>query len=1192
VTMSIRRMSLGAGYRYLMSSVARADRSGHAASALTRYYAESGTPPGRFLGQGLAGLDNGNGVPLGSKVTEEHLFRMLGMLQDPMTGELLGRPPRRGSTAYIDSRGVTRKPPAPVAGFDLTFSAPKSVSVAWAVAAEETQGVIYEAHQRALEHVIAYAEEHVFSSRSGAGGVVQEDICGVVAAAFDHWDSRAGDPQLHTHVVVMNRVQTTDGVWRTLDSRGLFRSTVGLSEMYNGVLSDYLTEALGWGWEGCARRHSDVPKYEVAGVSERLREEFSQRSTDIEVAKVVLVEAFAASHGRQPSAREVLKLRQQATLSTRPDKHVKSLAELVGGWRGRAREVLGSNPVAWVETLAGRNDLPLLRAGDLADEILAEAAKVAVHTVAEKRATFARSNVFAEALRQFHGVRFATPDDRMAVVERTTALGVGEALLISSPELVHTPTAFQRADGTSRFRPRGSEIYTTRDLLDAEARLLDAGRSVGGPSVSPLVAADVCAANLPGTDHPLSVDQAVVVQQLVTSGRVVDVLVGAAGTGKSTAMRGVRQAWEREHGPGSVVGLAPSAAAAEVLADVVGIATENTAKWLTETGRNVMRLAEIDQLRAQLHRASPSPQTRTLLQRARTITDEVRRWSLRTGQLVILDEASMAGTFELDALTEQARSAGAKVLLVGDWAQLSPVSAGGSFHLLAKDRDDAPQLHDVRRFRHEWERAASVDLRHGRAEAADTYTEHGRVEGGDRESMLDLLYEAWRDDTRDGKRSLMIAGDSQTVLDLNNRARADRVTAGEVSVGGVETGSGSVLGVGDAVVTRRNQRGLATGRGWVKNGDQWTVTGIRRDGAMHVGRINGTGRATLPAAYVREHVELGYATTAHRAQGRTVDTAHAFVSATTLREPLYVMATRGRESNRLYVDTLYDPDVATSHEPPEELAPADVLRYVLANSGADKSATLTITDEWANSHSITRLWAEYDTIARHANEERYAAMVASCGLTAAEAETVRISAAWGPLMSAFRGAEALGLDLDHALPALVQGRSISSANDTAALLHGRVTKWIGASDSRRKPDSIVGIGPAVVGVTDPDFEHALRDRRTLIEERSRSLTLNALQKAEPWTLSVGRPPADPGRREEWLRLLDTVAAYRDRWQVIAVSVLGGEPRSREQQAHREAAQQASIAAVRIHKHRDRDQAHTPLGSEVETPTSLPFDLQI
>ena len=145
----------------------------------------------------------------------------------------------------------------------------------------------------------------------------------------------------------------------------------------------------------------------------------------------------------------------------------------------------------------------------------------------------------------------------------------------------------------------------------------------------------------------------------------------------------------------------------------------------------------------------------------------------------------------------------------------------------------------------------------------------------------------------------MIANDSQTVLDLNNRARIDRVLAGAVSPGGVETASGSVVGVGDSVVTRRNHRGLAAGHGWVKNGDQWSVVGTRRDGSIDVRRLNGKGRATLPAAYVREHVELAYATTAHRAQGQTVDTAHAFVSATTLREPLYVMATRGRESNQL-----------------------------------------------------------------------------------------------------------------------------------------------------------------------------------------------------------------------------------------------------------------------------------------------------
>ena len=149
-----------------------------------------------------------------------------------------------------------------------------------------------------------------------------EGIRGVVGAACDHWDSRAGDPQLHTHVVVMNRVQGEDGVWRTLDSRGMFRATVGLSEMYNGVLSDFLTQELGWGWESTSRLHSHVPKYEVAGVPQDLQQEFSTRSSAIETATNSLLPDFVAAHGRLPHSPGMLKLRQQATLRTRPDNHV------------------------------------------------------------------------------------------------------------------------------------------------------------------------------------------------------------------------------------------------------------------------------------------------------------------------------------------------------------------------------------------------------------------------------------------------------------------------------------------------------------------------------------------------------------------------------------------------------------------------------------------------------------------------------------------------------------------------------------------------------------------------------------------------------------------------------------------------------------------------------------------------------
>ena len=229
-----------------------------------------------FLGAGLGGLDDGRGVEPGSAVTEQHLFNLLGMCADPITGKALGRQPNRThlSLAKRVAERVAAIPAThtdaeraeerarieaeerakggtfrtPVAGFDLTFSPSKSVSIAWALADRETKARIYACHRRAIEVVLTYAEREVFHSRSGTNGVVQEDVEGVVAAAFTHWDSRAGDPQLHDHVVVANRARSvSDGTWRTLDSRGLFKSVVALSELHQGVLSDLLTEGVGVG---------------------------------------------------------------------------------------------------------------------------------------------------------------------------------------------------------------------------------------------------------------------------------------------------------------------------------------------------------------------------------------------------------------------------------------------------------------------------------------------------------------------------------------------------------------------------------------------------------------------------------------------------------------------------------------------------------------------------------------------------------------------------------------------------------------------------------------------------------------------------------------------------------------------------------------------------------------------------------
>jgi len=1120
----MRRISLGGGFRYLMESVAVGDGAPKRPESLAAYYAASGTPPGVFLGSGLGALAGGRGVEKGSVVTEEHLFNMLGLCCDPVTREPLGRCPNLGSKL------------APVAGFDLTFSPSKSVSVAWALADDETRQAIFDCHRQAVDCVLSYTEREVFHSRSGTNGIVTEDIDGVIAAVFTHFDSRAGDPQLHDHIIIWNRARSiSDGRWRTLDSRAIFRARSSLSSMHQGVLSDLLTKRLGVGWNARDRRHSERTHWEITGVPETLMAGFSQRVEQIERSKDDLIEAFVADHGRQPTGVEIVRLRQQATIATRPAKSHRSLSEMTEHWRRRAGDIDAAYAErAWVASLRDRSDLPLLTSGDLAEPMLEDAALAVVASVAERRATFRRDNLLDEAHRLLQGVRFASPNERFIVAEQITELAVDASLTLTPPVLHHTPERYLRPDGSSRLAPRSHRIYTTETLLEAEARLVESAQRSGGPTVTTATVARITEENLPGRNHRLSVDQAVAVEKVATSTRWVDVLVGPAGTGKSTTLAGLKAVWEAEHGPGSVIGLAPSAAAAEVLAGELGVGTDNTAKWLTEHRKSPTRIEERQRIAAALAAYPDSANAQRLRERLQSLDAEIARWRLQPGQLLIIDEAGLAGTFALDELVRAAGDAGSKVLLSGDWAQQGSVDAGGAFGLLARDETVSAELAEVHRFSSEWERTASIGLRHGNECALDTYESHGRIAGGTREDLLETIYTAWKHDIDAGTSSLMIAHDTATVAELNRRARADRIAAGEVAEHGVTVAAGQMIGVGDHVVTRRNDRHLATGTGWVKNGDRWVVTGTDADGTMTVRKAGGHGLVVLPADYVAEHVELAYATTAHRSQGRTVGTAHALVSPSTTREALYVAATRGRDANLLYVDIAYDPDSQTSHDPAGDPRTArEVLARVLANTGAETSAHETLRRAQQEVESWARLHAEYETLAQAAQRDRWNVLLGQSGLTVQQLEEVRSSDAQGPLVAAFRRAEARGVDIGAVLPRLLRARPIADADDVASLLHQRVERFTQASASRRvgSTNLIAGLIPRALNVTDPDLARALEERERALQGRAWTLAQEAVTSRAPWLRQLGEPPAKSAGQKQWLRAICTLAAYRERWNV-------------------------------------------------------------
>jgi conjugative relaxase-like TrwC/TraI family protein len=1185
VTVSMRVMSAGDGYKYLLRTVAAGDGQRSLSTPLTRYYSAHGTPPGRWIGSGLGGLGAGLVVE-GDQVTEAQLQRLIGYGRNPVTGEALGRAyPIYGavgggaSSAQGDAglelgqseMGVSAEPSAAerpragprraVAGYDFTFSIPKSASILWGVADATTQARIVNAHHVAIAEVIAYMEREVAATRTGTtagdGAVAQVGVTGVIATAFDHFDSRAGDPHLHTHVVISNKVRTVlDGKWRSLDGRPMHAAVVALSELHETLFADALTRALGVQWVTRERGRDRHPAWAINFVPEALVAEFSTRSRQIDVETDELIEAYVTRHGRRPKPVSIMKLRAQATLSTRPAKQVRSLTELTGEWRARAELVLGQDATTWARAASANSSARVMRAEDLPLEAIRSLGLSVMTAVSEKRSTWRHWNLAAEAARQTMRLRFASASDREAVLDLVVHAAERASLRITPPEIASSPEAFRRDDGTSVFHPKHSIVFTSSELLDAEARLLERAADETGPKVALATLRSVARTQLRGGGI-LADDQLRALALIAGSGRVIDVLVGPAGAGKTTAMHTLRLAWEVAHGAGSVVGLAPSAAAAQVLGEDLGITTENLAKWW----QNHL-----------VHEAT-----------------------LRSGQLVIIDEASLAGTLSLERITGLAANAGAKVLLVGDYAQLQSVDAGGALSLLVHNRADVPELVDVYRFIHDWEKTASLGLRQGDPESVDLYIAHDRIREGSTEAMADAAYEAWRVDTRAGKTTVLISDSNEAVASLNERARTESILEGRVDgLREVALHDGTRAAFGDTVITRRNDRRLRAARSWVRNGDRWTVIGVRRNGSAEVrrhGRRWGSA-VLLPAEYMKHHVELGYAVTSHRAQGITTDTAHVVVASGTTRENFYVAMTRGREANTAYV-AIDQPDAAHVGPRPSDNADAtapSILYGVLQHVGAELSAHESIVAEQEAWGSIAQLAAEYETIAAAAQHERWVSTLRESGLSQGQADEAVESNAFGALTAELRRAEAYHFNIRNLLTRVIAARGFDDVQDVAAVVHERIAREIarvaGAGRTRRTPLLVVGLIPSATGPMDADMRRALIERADLIEARASAVLDQALLTKAPWTRALGTAPGGSAAAA-WRQHGCTIAAYRDRYGIVGLSPLGQAPQSTAQGMDAIRARTALQSAQRLaDEHFTYDAARR--GSAGLPPTRISF----
>lgn len=1007
MVMTVHKLSAGDGYTYLTRHIAGGDVDRDRTQDAAGYYTAEGNPPGIWLGRGapLLGL-------AGQQVTEEQMRTLFGHGMHPNAAAIIaafqaehvqagmsdkqlariavearraaslgrafptyatldpfdervderlaritkeaGRAPTQAEVKKIRQEEASRGRGG-VAGYDVVFSPVKSAALLWALdPREHVRQAVWQAHQEAKTSALSMLEEHAAFTRTGAGGIAQVDTQGLVAVAFDHYDSRDGDPNLHTHVAIANKICGTDGVWRSLDGRAVYRITVAASEHYNTAFQTALTARLGVTWTARSIPGKAEPIHEITGIPTALIEHYSRRRNRLYVQYEQLIAAYRTEHGRDPDPATCHKLARQATLDTRNGKKPpRSLAAMRAAWTRQLTTAFGPDAIRTVMAAVPDPQAEQRTTAAVSEADVTAMASAVLTAVAEQRATWTQWNVHAEAERLARADGHTTnADAHRDLVNRvvTAALAPGSSIGVEAPSLVNEPTVLRRADGSSVFVQHRAGRYTSQHVLDAEQRLVDAARTAtpyGLPADSVRVALHAFDQQ---ASHRLDAGQRDLVAAFATSGAMIAVGIGAAGTGKTTAMRAYLHT-AHAHGQ-RVVPLATSAASAAVLAADLGVPAENLHKFLHEhlSGEHAGVLGRTD--------TDGDPDTAA----SAPVPAAVAQFAVGPGDVILVDEAGMAGTFNLDRLRAIAAYHRATIRLLGDYRQLGAVESGGVLRLIAADVG-ATELQTVHRFTDPAEAAATVKLRVGDTSALEFYEANQRIQGGSRHAMLDHVYTGWHTDMTAGRVSIMCAATTADVTALAARARLDRVALGHVERTGVELRDGNLAGRGDWVVTRRNKRRLVCNQGqdFVRNGDGWTVTARHRDGSLTVRHLRHRGTVRLPADYVTQHVELLYATTVHRAQGDTVDTTHALITSDVTRENLYVAATRARHHTRLYTVThdLLDLDedrrLDRTRYDPDTRAAREVLETILAADTAELTATETICDNQHQAASLATL---------------------------------------------------------------------------------------------------------------------------------------------------------------------------------------------------------------------------------------------
>jgi conjugative relaxase-like TrwC/TraI family protein len=1037
---------------------------------------------------------------------------------------------------------------------DATFSMPKSVSVAHAAFARqevtarragdlegaEAWGTLRRAVEEAMwagnTAAMDYLAEHAGYSRTkhhGGQGGQWIDAHDLTIASFFQHDSRDGDPHLHIHNVIHNRVLCADGVWRTLDGKAMRAFKGAAAAVGERTAEAHLYATLGV----LAETRPDGKARELVGVDQDVCALLSSRRRAIAPRAVELIEAFEARHGREASPLERDRLAHQAMITTRRSK---TRHETIEERLDRVEAQIAADLGTGLGQVA--NEILVMAGAERAVPAQwspAEVIETALAAVQANKAGYTRSDLtreISDTLPANLGITEGAEIAALLDYLTDEALKLAVALDVAKPGDMAVADQFRLANGTSAFIGPGRARYATPVHIQTERLLVEAARRRDGRAAS-TTSARAFVDRLAESGIELGADQREALIGVLTSGGQLESLVGPAGTGKSFVLGMLNRAWSDPDtwadqpgaGAGRVVGLATSEQAATVLR-AEGLAAANTAAWL-------------------------AAQTRIAENRA---LDTDARWVIGAGDLVVIDESSMSDTAAVAAVHARVEAAGASLLLVGDHRQAGAVGAGGIGKLLA-ERGRAYELTEARRFTHAWERTASLRLRAGDVSCLGDYHREGRIlDGGTLATAEAAAQRGWLADHLAGRRCALVVDTNEQAGRLNAAVRAQLVALGLVAEHGVPLGlEGTTAGVGDIVQGRRlawDLAGYAGNRRGPINRELYRVEEICDNGDLvvvslavpHTATDTGTGtavdgqvgadRLTLPAAYVAEDLSLGYAGTVHAFQGLTVDTGHDVITPSTPAHLAYPALTRGRHANHAYVVTrAADEDAA-----PGEVAgavtrdPRAVLATILETDRTDRSATEHAADSLAEAVSARtaaeRLGAVAEVVVAERTTMWLDELTATGELSFAQRRRLAAEDGTGKLAPVLRQVEMAGQDPRAALAAAIRGagetgRGLDDARQVSNVLVHRLTQ-----NRSLDPvgDRFAAWAPAT---TDPALAATLAQITEAGDARRHDLGETLAVDPPVWADELLGPvpdqDTDPAARAEWVARAGTIAAHRE-----------------------------------------------------------------